>query len=77
MDQFEDQDKATAGTDIGVFLDHLGFMPTSAVPMTANDASGISADQPMQLEDWVYGNRNIIGLLEEDLIGINPLSWLT
>ena len=36
------------------------------------DDQGRSAAQALQLGDWFSGNNMMMGLLEEDLSGINP-----
>ncbi|KAI0019874.1 hypothetical protein F4780DRAFT_792412 [Xylariomycetidae sp. FL0641] len=44
---------------------------------TAAAAAARSATQTSQLGDWFSGNNYMMGLLEEDLSGINPSGWFS
>lgn len=77
-----DQDMVPVGNEFNMYLSQLGFMPMEE--NIANfDVSGTgtiddqarSMAQTTQLGDWFSGNNYMLGLLEEDLSGINPSGW--
>ncbi|KAI5861042.1 fungal-specific transcription factor domain-containing protein [Durotheca rogersii] len=75
-----DQGMVPVGNEFNMYLSQLGFIPVDET-MTGNiDLSGVddqarSMAQSAYLGDWFSGNNYMLGLLEEDLSGINPLSW--
>ncbi|KAI1420453.1 fungal-specific transcription factor domain protein [Xylaria sp. FL1777] len=75
------------GSEFDAYLSQLGFMP---VDVDGGGMMGLDADgnvqgiadqttravaQTNQLEDWFSGKNYMMGLLEEDLSGINPMGW--
>lgn len=76
-----------AGSEFDVYLSQLGFMPVDegAGGMMGVQATGMEdGDEAMltraiaqtnQLEDWFSGKNYMMGLLEEDLSGIDPMAW--
>ncbi|KAI1483483.1 fungal-specific transcription factor domain-containing protein [Daldinia eschscholtzii] len=74
-----DQDMVPVGNEFNMYLSQLGFMPMEVG--TANFDLGGTTDQARsmaqtaQLGDWFSGGNHMLGLLEEDLSGINPSSW--
>ncbi|KAI0111290.1 hypothetical protein GGR51DRAFT_509600 [Nemania sp. FL0031] len=78
-----------AGSEFDVYLSQLGFMPVDegALNMMAVQTAGMegvdgdvsmlnrAVAQTNQLEDWFSGKNYMMGLLEEDLSGINPMAW--
>lgn len=76
-----------AGSEFDVYLSQLGFMPVDegAGGMMGVQATGMEdGDEAMltraiaqtnQLEDWFSGKNYMMGLLEEDLSGIDPAAW--
>ncbi|KAI1409868.1 fungal-specific transcription factor domain-containing protein [Hypoxylon sp. FL1857] len=73
-----DQDMVPVGNEFNMYLSQLGFMPMDE-SMGNFDVGGDSMDRSMaqttQLGDWFSGNNYVMGLLEEDLSGINPSGW--
>ncbi|KAI0401710.1 hypothetical protein F4802DRAFT_618745 [Xylaria palmicola] len=77
--------EAAAGSEFDLYLSQLGFMPaddsvmmglqTADLAGVAGDAGGRAAMQTTSLEDWFSGKNYMMGLLEEDLSGINPMGW--
>lgn len=76
----------SAGNEFDVYLSQLGFMPVdeAAMPSLQTELNGVSGDvdpqmrslaQTNQLEDWFSGKNYMMGLLEEDLSGINAMGW--
>ncbi|KAI0172907.1 fungal-specific transcription factor domain-containing protein [Hypoxylon sp. FL1284] len=65
-----DQDMVPVGNEFNMYLSQLGFMPTVET-MGNFDMGGGSMGQTSQLGDWFSGNNYMMGLLEEDLSGIN------
>ncbi|RYC54313.1 hypothetical protein CHU98_g11896 [Xylaria longipes] len=75
------------GSEFDVYLSQLGFMPVdeAAGGMTGMPPGvvGLGEDgraegmamQASSLEDWFSGKNYMMGLLEEDLSGINPVGW--
>ncbi|KAI0522098.1 hypothetical protein F5B22DRAFT_660463 [Xylaria bambusicola] len=78
------------GSEFDAYLSQLGFMPIDVDGggmmgvQTGLDAGGNvqgldeqmrAATQTNQLEDWFSGKNYMMGLLEEDLSGINPMGW--
>ncbi|KAI1111624.1 hypothetical protein F5Y14DRAFT_305225 [Nemania sp. NC0429] len=79
-----------AGSEFDVYLSQLGFMPVDeggssmiGVQATGMEMAGDGDEtlltraiaQTNQLEDWFSGGKYMMGLLEEDLSGINPAAW--
>ncbi|KAI3327104.1 fungal-specific transcription factor domain protein [Xylariaceae sp. AK1471] len=75
-----------AGNEFDLYLSQLGFMPVDDTTMmgiqTDLNGAGGNVDPQMrslaqtnQLEDWFSGKNYMMGLLEEDLSGINPTGW--
>ncbi|KAI8627100.1 fungal-specific transcription factor domain protein [Xylariaceae sp. FL1651] len=75
-----------AGNEFDLYLTQLGFMPIDDSSMVGiqTDLGGTggvvdhqmrSLAQANQLEDWFSGKNYMMGLLEEDLSGINPTGW--
>lgn len=71
-----DQDMVPVGNEFNMYLSQLGFMPTDQTMGDFELGSG-SMTQTSQLGDWFSGNSYMMGLLEEDLSGINPSGWST
>ncbi|PFH56027.1 hypothetical protein XA68_17181 [Ophiocordyceps unilateralis] len=78
--QQEDQTMVPIGDEFEMYLSQLGFMPTEdqAMANAPNDAKGQLAvnGQVTQIADWFSGNRNMMGLLEEDLSQIDAYRWM-
>jgi hypothetical protein len=72
MHQSEDQDTPPIGSDFNEYLGQLGSIPSPAEWIPSSSAIPTMETQNMQLGDWVSGNQNIIGFLEEDFPGIGP-----
>lgn len=68
-----DQDMVPVGNEFNMYLSQLGFMPTDD-SMGNFEVGSESMAQTSQLGDWFSGNNYMLGLLEEDLSGINPSS---
>lgn len=71
------------GDEFEMYLSQLGLIPTEDQTMgnVGNDAAGLAAGlqnngQVAQIADWFSGNRNMIGLLEEDLSNIESYRWM-
>ncbi|KAI2632900.1 fungal-specific transcription factor domain protein [Xylaria nigripes] len=78
-----------AGDEFNMYLSQLGFMPFEDAHMNGMigvraGLNGVSGDmdhqmralaQTNQLEDWFSGKNYMMGLLEEDLSGINSIDW--
>ena len=75
--QAGDQEMAPIGSDFDMYLSQLGFMPPTAEQMAFDSALSAGATRGVQLGDWFSGNRNIIGLLEEDLSWLHAPAWST
>ncbi|KAI0376995.1 fungal-specific transcription factor domain-containing protein [Hypomontagnella monticulosa] len=76
-----DQDMVPIGNEFNMYLNQLGFMPMDE-SMTNFDVSNGPIDdqtrsmaQTAQLGDWFSGGSHMLGLLEEDLSGINTSGW--
>ncbi|KAI0531635.1 fungal-specific transcription factor domain protein [Xylaria digitata] len=78
------------GSEFDAYLSQLGFMPVdvdgTAMMGVQTDLDGgggmqgageqmRAVAQTNQLEDWFSGKNYMMGLLEEDLSGINPMAW--
>ncbi|KAI0903885.1 fungal-specific transcription factor domain protein [Ustulina deusta] len=78
------------GSEFDAYLSQLGFMPVDVDGggmmgvETGLDGDGNvqgvgeqmrAVAQTNQLEDWFSGKNYMMGLLEEDLSGINPMGW--
>ncbi|KAI1747205.1 hypothetical protein F4782DRAFT_447735 [Xylaria castorea] len=75
------------GSEFDVYLSQLGFMPVdeAAGGMTGMQTGVVGLGehgrvegmgmQASSLEDWFSGKNYMMGLLEEDLSGINPAGW--
>ncbi|RWA13310.1 hypothetical protein EKO27_g1759 [Xylaria grammica] len=78
------------GSEFDAYLSQLGFMPVDVdgammgVQTDLDGGSGAGVQgvgemravaQANQLEDWFSGKNYMMGLLEEDLSGINPMAW--
>ncbi|OTB04759.1 hypothetical protein M426DRAFT_320617 [Hypoxylon sp. CI-4A] len=76
-----DQDMVPVGNEFNMYLSQLGFMPMdeNMGNFDVNGGGGAEVDRSMaqttQLGDWFSGNNNMMGLLEEDLSGIDPSGW--
>ncbi|KAI1101885.1 fungal-specific transcription factor domain-containing protein [Jackrogersella minutella] len=73
-----DQDMVPVGNEFNMYLSQLGFMPMDESMGNFDvgiDDEARSMAQTTQLGDWFSGNNYMLGLLEEDLSGINPSSW--
>lgn len=82
-----DQDMVPVGNEFNMYLSQLGFMPALDESMAGNFDVGGGADgavlddnarsmaQTTQLGDWFSGHNYMLGLLEEDLSGINAQGW--
>ncbi|KAI0839490.1 fungal-specific transcription factor domain-containing protein [Hypoxylon sp. FL0890] len=66
-----DQDMVPVGNEFNMYLSQLGFMPVDE----SMENFDVSMAQTTQLGDWFSGNNYMMGLLEEDLSGINPSGW--
>ncbi|KAI1379263.1 fungal-specific transcription factor domain-containing protein [Hypoxylon crocopeplum] len=76
-----DQDMVPVGNEFNMYLTQLGFMPVDEsmanFEVSGEGGGGVddqakSMAQTSQLGDWFSGNNSMLGLLEEDLSGINP-----
>ncbi|KAI0551686.1 hypothetical protein F4679DRAFT_572031 [Xylaria curta] len=72
------------GSEFDVYLSQLGFMPVDeGMTGLQTGVVGLGEDgrveglgmQASSLEDWFSGKNYMMGLLEEDLSGINPSGW--
>lgn len=67
------------GDEFDMYLSQLGFMPSEDQAMAhAQDNGGPppANGQVAQIADWFSGNRNMMGLLEEDLSHIESYRWM-
>ena len=80
------------GDEFEMYLSQLGLMPMEDQAMTGHDASAAGVQggtttaaaggqvphnpQVAQIADWFVNNRNMMGLLEEDLSHIESYRWL-
>ncbi|KAK2593570.1 hypothetical protein QQS21_008745 [Conoideocrella luteorostrata] len=78
--QQQDQTMVPIGDEFDMYLSQLGFIPSEdqAMTNTNNATSGppILNGQAAQIADWFSGNRNMMGLLEEDLSHIDSYRWM-
>ncbi|KJZ74289.1 hypothetical protein HIM_06295 [Hirsutella minnesotensis 3608] len=77
--QQQDQTMAPIGDEFEMYLSQLGFMPTEdqAIANAPNTRGPpIANGQVAQIADWFSGNRNMMGLLEEDLSQIESFRWM-
>lgn len=77
--QMEDQSMAPIGDEFEMYLGQLGFMPTEDQAMVHaedGDRPHLVTGQVAQIADWFSGNRNMMGLLEEDLSQIDSSRWM-
>ncbi|PNY26301.1 transcriptional regulatory protein [Tolypocladium capitatum] len=79
--QQQDQTMAPIGDEFEMYLSQLGFMPSEDQAMAnAQDNGGPPPAngqvQVAQIADWFSGNRNMMGLLEEDLSQIESYRWM-
>ncbi|KAG5938245.1 hypothetical protein E4U53_008046 [Claviceps sorghi] len=80
--QQQDHNMAPIGDEFEMYLSQLGFMPTEDQTMVnssgSNGTSGSATlrSQAAQIADWFSGNRNMMGLLEEDLSHIDSYRWM-
>ncbi|KHN94432.1 fungal specific transcription factor domain protein [Metarhizium album ARSEF 1941] len=75
--QQQDQTMVPIGDEFEMYLSQLGFMPTEDQAMgSTGTGSGPPplSNQAAQLADWFSGNRNMMGLLEEDFSSRNTSS---
>lgn len=85
--QQQDQTMVPIGDEFDMYLSQLGFMPSEDQAL-ANPNAGVNASvnpvgrpptltgQAAQIADWFSGNRNMMGLLEEDLSHIDSYRWM-
>ena len=79
--QQQGHNMAPIGDEFEMYLSQLGFMPTEDQTM-GNSGSNTTAgpatlsSQAAQIADWFSGNRNMMGLLEEDLSHIDSYRWM-
>ncbi|PHH78744.1 hypothetical protein CDD80_6295 [Ophiocordyceps camponoti-rufipedis] len=73
--QLQDQTMVSIGDEFDMYLSQLGFMPTEDHTMS-NNTPGDDRGQTTQIADWFSGNRNMMGLLEEDLSQIDAYKWM-
>ncbi|GAB0137523.1 hypothetical protein EsDP_00005783 [Epichloe bromicola] len=78
--QQQDHTTIPIGDEFEMYLGQLGFMPSEDQTMASagNTTTGPAAlsGQAAQIADWFSGNRNMIGLLEEDLSHIHSYRWM-
>ncbi|PHH90830.1 hypothetical protein CDD83_2542 [Cordyceps sp. RAO-2017] len=78
--QQDDHTMVPIGDEFEMYLSQLGFMPTEDQPMAQapqNSRAPLSVNgQVAQIADWFSGNRNMMGLLEEDLSQIESYRWM-
>ncbi|KYK58789.1 fungal specific transcription factor domain protein [Drechmeria coniospora] len=77
--QQEDQTMVPIGDEFEMYLSQLGFMSTEDQAMSHAQNNG--GPPPVngrvaQIADWFSGNRNMMGLLEEDLSQIESYRWM-
>lgn len=71
------------GDEFEMYLGELGFMgadqmaPHLGPPVDSHDSFNHRAPEftTAQLADWFSSNRNMLGLMEEDLQLIDPIPW--
>lgn len=71
------------GDEFEMYLGELGFMSVDQVAPHVDASVGpgdpfghqAPASTPAQLVGWFSSNRNMLGLMEEDLQGIDPIPW--
>ena len=81
--QQQDHTMVPIGDEFEMYLSQLGFMPSedqtmtnaATAPTTTSGPTPLSG-QATQLADWFSGNRNMMGLLEEDLSHIDSFRWM-
>ncbi|KAG9254053.1 uncharacterized protein F5Z01DRAFT_622611 [Emericellopsis atlantica] len=82
--QQEDQTMVPIGDELDMYLSQLGFMPGLDQNMAASHPSTgapmmqtpVMGGQQTQMADWFSGNRNMFGLMEEDLSQMNTLGYM-
>ncbi|OAA35162.1 fungal specific transcription factor domain protein [Metarhizium rileyi] len=77
--QQRDETMVPIGDEFEMYLSQLGFMPTEDHAMADTNSGGGPpplSNQAAQIADWFSGNRNMMGLLEEDLSHIDPYRWM-
>lgn len=74
--QERDQTMIPIGDEFDMYLSQLGFMPTEDQTMVDGSAQGQPILQKSQMAGWFSGNRNMFGLLEEDLSQIDADRWM-
>ena len=72
------------GDEFEMYLGELGFMNVDQMAGPVDDSVGPGdpyaqqppgASPPAQVVDWFSSNRNMLGLMEEDLREIYPIPW--
>ncbi|RDA94601.1 hypothetical protein CP533_2461, partial [Ophiocordyceps camponoti-saundersi (nom. inval.)] len=73
-----DQPTGPIGDEFGMYLSQLGFLPVEdrAVAGRQYDPEGQKGGQTTQMAEFLLGNRNIMGLLEEDMSQIDFSQWM-
>jgi hypothetical protein len=76
--QQEDQTMIPIGDEFDMYLSQLGLVHPDGLSIdpAADNAGRLRQGHPAQAGDWFLGNRNMFGLLEEDLSNIDPSGWM-
>lgn len=76
--QQQDQNLAPIGDEFEMYLSQLGLMPMEDQTMSNAADANVPPSNPQvaQIADWFSGNRNMMGLLEEDLSQIESYRWM-
>lgn len=71
-----DQTMIPIGNEFDMYLSQLGFMPTDDQTMVDQTNPQVQSNMQAQMAGWFSGNRNMFGLLEEDLSQIDADRWM-
>jgi len=71
-----DQTMIPIGNEFDMYLSQLGFIPTDDQTMVDQTNHQVQSNMQAQMAGWLSGNRNMFGLLEEDLSQIDADRWM-
>lgn len=81
--QEADSNMRPIGDEFEMYLGELGFMNVDPMAPQLDHSAGpddpfgqhAPGPVPAQLADWFSSNRNMLGLMEEDLQGLESVPW--
>jgi hypothetical protein len=71
-----DQTMIPIGNEFDMYLSQLGFIPTDDQTMLDQTNHQVQSNMQAQMAGWLSGNRNMFGLVEEDLSQIDADRWM-